>query len=329
MLFNIQRPNGTWVYNPSLALKTFLNASLVFKVIDGGTARFWSGTQYYRYIAYVVLQSGNCDGQVAGFMHVMFSQNGTTWSNPVVVDEIGANESFPCFGVGVPIEALGVYYDNTDTLFIIALEGNIAVLNTYQLQNNTFTYLYTASRFNPTAVTYNLTLSPIGLFSPNLPGYWLPRFFINIDFVYNPVNLSVYITRSYSYPYDPNTNGVVSRCTACGNAGLPVATLPNRGQIYKMYIGGNPNVLGTGTWTKLADWGVNRGYPYWNGTQCSMAFLVPGQTYIQNTDVDGITLERGPRGEFTTATAYTSNKTRTYTNCVPAPYTHSKFSFTP
>lgn len=263
---NIKR-NGSWVYNESIKVIDYGygNGSIaVMDVIRAGSAVFYNthNSQYYRYVMYLVNQTGGWFTDpifTAGVMAVAFSNDGINWVGPYDVNNPGA---YNC-NEGVCIEYGGVFFDGT-TLYIIALEGNIATLENGVMGNETLTYLYLASANDPATVTAcnnKASISNNGIFSPNLPGYHLPNFFINASIAFRPSTGTLYLSRGYPYPSDYSGADSIP-CGDLTGCLTGLATLPQRIQTYSMSLGASPNLslLYSGTWNLVGDWGYQQGY---------------------------------------------------------------------
>lgn len=272
---------------------------------------------YYKYIMYQGYQPGSCDGQVAGFLYVAFSNDGICWTEGREAHRAGG-PSFPCYPghtETVPIEQMQAI-DGGDKLYLVGVEGDINALippadSTYRhwtTMDRTLTAVGWASYDRPDIV--NLFASPevsaSGVFLPvtgpsnstHTNRYAPYAYFMNLAIGYDAASGYLYLGRGYPYPYDrgskslagtgiwdpptyynvpttaqetnyelvgPNGTSSVEGC-------LPAPyTLPNRIQIYRMYIGSIQNIgqIATGTWTLVADMGGQYGFGFkwgWGNT---------------------------------------------------------------
>ncbi|HEX7151727.1 MAG TPA: hypothetical protein VF618_09590 [Thermoanaerobaculia bacterium] len=303
-----------WVYQRSPVVIQLPSPSSVLTqaVLYSATAKYRDTTDNvtYKYLMYLIYQPGaqppapSCDGQVAGFLYVSFSQNGTCWTTPRPATRPGGPQ-FACLpGVTntVPILAASAI-DGGQTIHLTGLEGDIV----NQLANpanmdQTMTAFGTASVSDPATITILGTLSAAGLFLPQAPG--IPSagnrnrayaYFINHQTAWDETTGDFYIARGYPWPFDRNAaapltptlyqveeqklNGSLVR--SCH--GSP-ATLTNRIQLYRMNIGSLANVaqLATGTWTLVRDTGGTAGFHRTDRNSMMETItptpLVPGQT---------------------------------------------------
>lgn len=80
----------------------------------------------YRFIMYEGTQPGSCDGVIAGFAYVSFSNDGVCWTEARELHRSGG-PSFPCYpghNEIVPIEQYQVI-DGGDWMWLVGVEGNI------------------------------------------------------------------------------------------------------------------------------------------------------------------------------------------------------------
>lgn len=268
---------------------------------------------YYKFIMYQGYQPGSCDGQVAGFLYVAFSNDGVCWTEGREVHRAGG-PSFPCYPGHVntvPIEQMQAI-DGGDRLWLIGVEGDInalvppadATFNRWNAMNRTQTYIGWASYTNPDVVNLISTpeLTANGMFrpvtgpaNPSHPDRYSPyNYFMNLAIGFDAASGYFYIGRGYPYAYDrgskalagtgvydpPSTYNVPTAAqeqdvqlygpngwsSVEGCLGAPY-TLPNRIQIYRMYIGSLANMaqLATGTWQLVADMGGQYGFSFKSG----------------------------------------------------------------
>ena len=136
----------------------------------GPTAVLYSSTPKYNYagtnysfLMYLVFQPSDCNGKVAGFLHVAFSNDGVCWIQPVPVTRYGGPGPYQCYPFisnTVPTEAMSAV-DGGDTVYLIGVEGDVHQLvqdepYTSYWMSQTQTYIATAptSTFSgPTVIT--------------------------------------------------------------------------------------------------------------------------------------------------------------------------------
>ena len=269
---------------------------------------------YYKYLMYQGMQPAACNGSVAGFLYVAFSNDGTCWTPGREVHRPGG-PSFPHCYPGhtetVPIEQMQAI-DGGDRLWLIGVEGNIKELvpdidGTYRhwtAMDRTQTYMGWASYTQPDVV--NLVnppeLTANGMYHPTTgprnyvhsTRYRPYAYFMNLTIGFDAATGYFYIGRGYPYTYDrgsmtlagtgvwdpptyfnvPTTaqeqgrelDGPNGRSSVEGCLPAPY-TLPNRIQIYRMYIGSMSNIgqLASGSWELTADLGGSQGFGFKSG----------------------------------------------------------------
>lgn len=271
---------------------------------------------------YLVRQPAACDGTVAGFLYVAFSNNDLTWTTPQKVLKSSNNVYFSCLasfdgdGYGSPVEAAGGFFHGNQ-IWLAGIEGNLSALTPISSHTQTKTYLATAPPFNPALITIHGQLSANGMVNPNADGKTLFRYFVNLNLAYDSGSGMLYITRVYPYPYDTSAPGFVSACTArCAVSSYNVAALPNRGQIYRMSVGANIANALSGTWQLLYDVGQNQGFNRLLGSSCTATALISPQSLLDGLDVDAISLLHTPLGGLhSSRQAYIAQKGRYPTSC--------------
>lgn len=287
-------------------------------------------SHYYKYIMYENAQPGNCNGQVAGFVHVSFSNDGVCWTDSRVVHRPGG-PTFPCFPGQteiVPVEQFQAI-DGGDRMWLVGVEGNIdelvpppdATYRHWTAMDRTQTAMGWASYYDPTTIylVEPIELTANGMFLP-VTGPWnysqMTRYapyayFINLAIGFDAQSGYFYIGRAYPYPYDRGSmtlagTGISDPPTFYNvptweqdESCLPAPyTLPNRIQIYRMYIGSLFNIsqLGTGTWEFIGDYGGFQGYGFktgWSGP----TYLVYNQNNIGH-DFGAISFLRDRNGNL-------------------------------
>ena len=272
---------------------------------------------YYKYIMYQGYQPGSCDGQVAGFLYVGFSNDGICWTSPREVHPPSGGPWFDCYPGHfntIPTEQVSAV-DGGDKMYLISVEGDIHNLVppsdekdyygnlTYRRWSNmqqTLTNVWWASYANPQIVNLanSQFVSWLGMYLPRSRTnstqtlrYAPYAYFMNLQMAYDAASGYLYLGRGYPYGYDrgsfelsgdgssdppsdynvpsftqlqerflygPNGYSLVEGC-------LPAPyTLPNRIQVYKMYIGSLSNIASIvyGTWTLVADLGGAWSYTF-------------------------------------------------------------------
>lgn len=243
---------------------------------------------HYKYMMYSVSQPRDCDGVVLGFLYVSFSMEGTCWTGLRQVTRTGG-PSFPCHpGVTntVPVETVAAV-DSLSQIYLMGIEGDTAPLADPTQMNRTQTYIGTTTYQNPhilnligsAEVSANGIVSPSGVTSGDIERYRPYNYFMNLDMTYDESTGYLFVGRAYPYPFDRNAASPNTPCPwqsqvqylydATRGQDAPVqgclappGTLPNRVQVYKMYIGSLSNIstILTGTWTLVGDYGGSVGY---------------------------------------------------------------------
>lgn len=198
-------------------------------VLYSSTAKYLdvtTGTNY-KFLMYLGLQPGACDGKVGGFIYLSFSNDGICWTPPRQATRAGG-PWFPCNPYAtdtVPVESGGAI-DGGSTIYIVGIEGNFYELapplteldadgftpRRYNNMNRTLTGLATASPSNPGVLTLlsQPELSAAGVFSPNNgpnnmsnpTRYRTYAYMMNLQIAWDALNGDFFIGRAYPYPYD-------------------------------------------------------------------------------------------------------------------------------
>lgn len=288
-----------------------------------GKYRDDGGFTQYKYLMYLVSQPNVCDGSVAGFLYVSYSNNGTCWTKPQLAVRNGG-PSFACLpdvGNTVPVEDMAAI-DGGGTIYLMGIEGDISLLSSYVYMDRSQTHIATASPDFPRHLTLIGTgeVSNAGIVSPSgVTGsirYKPYNYFINMDMAFDATTGYLYAARAYPYPFDryalrTNFGGSHVPCDWQAAEGLlwnaqrgkysrvkgcyaSPAVLPNRTQVYRMYIGSLSNFsqLLTGTWQLMADWGGNVGYTNASLTACNTG--PGGAVYTQRNDPSQQDIGRDP-----------------------------------
>jgi len=119
----------------------------------------------------------------------------------------------------------------------------------------------------------------------------------NINLAYDPTTRYMYMTRAYAYPFDA-TAATAGEIPCNGLMAKGLAMLPNRCQLYRMYLGAGfiLDTLYTGTWEPLGDWGGEKGYYLnENGAGCRPYGTMDDMTRVQG-DVHTLNLVRTHQG---------------------------------
>ena len=305
---------GIWQYPVNVPVIQFpggINTTAMGSVIYDSSAPF----NGYEYVMFFTNQPGDVAGfwalfggsppciveeptsVGAGLVYVSFSHNpGSGWTTPC---------QFSIDGVHTVLteQVSAIYYDGT--IYITIFEGDFGIISA-NLNTITYAYMATALPSDPTRGTrinagyYSLDgvtgFNPgITLTSPNTTDD--NPFFVNLDTAFDPATGDFFVSRSYAYPFDVTafTSGEVP-CDVPSPKGM--TTYPNRGQLLKMNLGNPPNVqlLFTGTWELVADYGAGIGYgTSTNGGTCTPTPLQDGQTDIGG-QVNTMSILRTPEG---------------------------------
>ena len=253
----------------------------------------------YSYVMYQVVQPPECIPESAGYMQVVFSNDGICWTNPRWATRVGGPMS-QCLAIwdSVPVEQVTAIDDGTD-IKLIGVEGSIPYLSNYMNMNETAVigyspaadpsrvYLYEWPKVTALGVVSPYTLHP--WWSYSYENRFQPyNYFMNLQAAYDSSTGDLYIGRGYPYPFDrgPGYYGDLrdsllvpgwgqadavmmwdphlNRDVQVGGCNSAPATLPNRIQVYKMHIGSMSNFAALGStssyWTLLSDLGGETGY---------------------------------------------------------------------
>jgi hypothetical protein len=302
-----------WAYSRSIPVHWFTSpGSLVVNaVLYSPTAKYSGGySTAYKYVMYATYQPKACDGLVAGFAMISFSNDGTCWTTPEPLRKEGgpSAECAPDLGTDlVQVESFDAIDTGNNFILLLGIEGNVQTLVDYSNMDSTLTawgysnfpdmrQLYMPSTHNVTSAGI---VSPAGIASTNLR-YKTYSYLINPALAWDAAHGDLYLTRAYPYPFDRygadvpslrqqfpkrfytnpyllDANGYPSAQEVEGCVPSP-AILPNRVQVYKMHLGSlayaNLSQLSTGTWTLVSDIGNNVGYE-WQATQQNIAIAAP------------------------------------------------------
>ena len=294
-----------YTYSPAVMTHAAPSSNIPGAVLYSSTARYYDTVSQasYRYVMYESFQPSSCDGIVAGFLYVAFSNDGICWTPHRPATRLGG-PTFSCHAIAnsVPIEQVTAI-DGGDRIWLVGAEGDIQnqLMHAFNM-NRTMTSLGWASTSDPTDVTLHSTpeLTNSGVFLPSTgpssvhPDRYKPyAYFFNLQMAWDASSGYLYIGRAYpypfdrgpwdlaDYPYDANTPTYYEVNNGCAG---PPATFPNRVQIYKMYLGSlsNMGLITTGSWTLVSDTGGSLGYAfnYWPGGPSPQTPLVANQTSV-------------------------------------------------
>jgi len=220
--------------------------------------------------------------------------------------------------------------DSGTKIYLMAMEGDVALLVPPENMNQTFASWYTSEYTTATAaqrplhytVSVQGVVNPLGdpyylPYTPNDPARFMPyAYFFNLTTAYDPTNGYLYVTRAYPYPYDRRAtynptytpsmaqrqvtflwnSYAGARQNVQGCAESP-ATYPNRYQVYRMYIWSPENfeLVNWKTWELVSDNGGAVGYENLNGSPVPLTH--PNQT-AGTRDAGAATLFRTKSGNL-------------------------------
>jgi hypothetical protein len=224
-----------WLYSSSPAVIEYVapTSSGPGNVLYSATPRYYDSVSQhsYKFLLYLNHQPGVCNGVIAGFLAISFSDDGICWTPPRIAHR-GGGPSFPCLPGEtntIPIEQITAIDSGGDLIWLVGVEGNIDELAppmeevdgcetcyTYRrLQNmeRTQTYLGVALPANPGTIYLNQPypeLTKHGIYLPHTGPYntthgsrYQPYpYFINLQVAYDATSGDFYIGRGYPYPYD-------------------------------------------------------------------------------------------------------------------------------
>jgi hypothetical protein len=302
-----------WAYAKSIAVSWFPNpGSLVVNaVLYSPAPKYQRGySMTYKYAMYATYQPKACDGDVAGFAMVSFSNDGTCWTTPEPLRHQGGPSMPDCApDLGsdlVQVESFDAI-DAGNMILFIGIEGQVSTLIDYTNMNETLSSwgysnlpdMRTLYLPIPHDVSKAGIISPEGIPSNN-QRYKTYAYLINPAIAWDEANGNLYLSRAYPYPFDRHYADVpslrqqypkgffVNPYLVDGN-GYPTlqevegcvpapAVLPNRVQVYRMHLGtlafSNLLKISTGTWTLVSDIGNNVGYE-WQATQQNIPIAAP------------------------------------------------------
>lgn len=284
VFYNIRTTDPTgvrrWKWSRSQELFDLGTASAqVTDVLYDPSGAFYNSADggHYDYLMYIVNQP-SCEPGVAGLLQVAFSNNGECWTNPVWVRYPSGTPTTNCGGQAisaVQVESVGAVL-GAERIYLLGIEGNLSFLADPANMSSTQTYHGYSFKADPSVVYLQGPVSGSGMFNPVMSGGVAPtyetyHYFMNLAIAYSAGDGYLYASRAYPYPF---TRVPDSAITPCGSQGTSwckksPATLPNRVQIYRMYIGSLANIglVQTGTWQLVKDVGHQSGY--WNSLQGS------------------------------------------------------------
>lgn len=223
-----------WLYSYSPAVIQYVapTSSGPGNVLYSPTPRYYDSVSQrsYKFIMYQVHQPGSCNGVIAGFLYISFSDDGICWTPPRAAHRNGG-PSFPCLPGEtsiIPVEQISAIDAGGDLIFLVGVEGNINELAppvdetsgcdtcyTYRRYSNmarTLTFLGVAYPWAPGNVflSYPPELTASGMFLPQTGPFnnnhgdrYRPyAYFMNLQVAYDATRGDLYIGRGYPYPYD-------------------------------------------------------------------------------------------------------------------------------
>lgn len=250
-------------YSPAVIQYTAPASAGPAPVHYSSTAKYRDTTTgtLYKYLMYQAFQPGSCDGIVAGFLYVSFSNDGICWTPPRKVTRPGG-PSFSCYPSitdTVPIEAMSAV-ESGSTLYLVGVEGDINQLappvtvldpngepRRYNNMDQTLTAIGTASTNDPATITILGGVSSAGMLIPdsgpangaNPNRYKGYAYFMNLQTAWDATTGDFYISRGYPYPYDRGTEAPIGRFDPPTNAD---GNTPTASQRAFTYIGASPVV---------------------------------------------------------------------------------------
>jgi len=290
-----------WQYSHSIKILDLGQASAgPSTVLYSSTAKYRDTLDvtgaHYNYVMYAVSQPGSCNGGVLGYLYVLYSNDGLCWTAPRRVTVTGGPTAICGPDAGktkmVATEAVSVI-DAGNTIQLLVMEGTNSLLVPHTAMNRTYAHIGHTSPeapdqlawyggFNADIVTFGV-LSPFGI--PGVVRYQTYSYFMNLDMAFDPASGYLYVARAYPYPFDRNADvgpadvpchwqgdvvnvwdPVLGGYAVVAGCNMAPSTLPNRIQIYRMYLGNMsqfPNIAypsGNYVWDLVADWGGDVGY---------------------------------------------------------------------
>jgi len=216
---------------------------------------------------------------IAGHLCYSFSSDGLHWTHPMTAVWAGSSQQPKDCNEqrgDILVEEVSAFHTNDSTLHLITVEGDINALISRGFGGRTNTFHLTASPSAPHRMSFLGELSPANVqdFKPASPSFDNYHPFVNLDAGFESVTHSVYMLRSYPYPFDE------AQQLPCSVNGPFYATWPNRGQVYWMWGGSSGTNIDRITnwsnpWTLDYDLGRSVGWTapqYWcGGTPLSTA----------------------------------------------------------
>ena len=223
----------TWryAYSPEVIRYDNPTSTIVSAVLFNATEKYRDTTTntLYKYVMYSIFQPKPCDGVVAGFIYLSFSNNGFCWTPPRQAVRPGG-PAFSCAGItnSVPVEAMSAI-DAGSTIYLVGVDGDIVnqlappvtVLDPdgnprrYNNMNRTKSALGTASPNDPAAISVLGEITANGMFVPtygpsnpsNPQRYKSYTYLIDMDIAWDPTTGNFYVGRAYPYAYDRGSLG--------------------------------------------------------------------------------------------------------------------------
>lgn len=307
VLMNIQRPNGTWMYNPSRVAIQFLDNGQVGQGTGGvATVMKSPASPYfnardghsYSYIMYTGYQRPNDPS--AGSACVAFSNDGLTWTQAITLVTDPSHPWHDCGSGGeVALESYAAFHRTGSEIHLFGLSGDLAALTANDGVGPSLTYFYKAQVSSPHVLQLVGQVNSGGLYTPNMSGGRKDNFFRNLDVTYDPMSGKLFVFRVTPYPYKPNTGTDPTQWVPCsGVCPHTLATFPMRGQIYYMQTDGATwKATSTIPWTLLADGGGSTGWSTTTSGSCAPFPLV--DSMVQRAigyDLDSLSIKKNSDG---------------------------------
>jgi hypothetical protein len=300
--------NDAWQFSQGQVVLQSDGAVAMGTVLISATNVFRSpaGPSYKRLTYYIYEPPTKPPGElIAGWVCLMYSNDGLSWTPPVMATTNSASSPPPCTGNGslteqVPAEMVGAFRDTGD-LWLAVMNGRVQDLIDGALMETkrTETDLYSSVITQPWVISREGEFSPQGIERPNTGGRWNHGYGINLDFTYNPDDLSVYFTRVYPYPLDFDPGFPCNNPSTPPSCNTGLTALPVRAQIYKMPVpGGTVKEFLNGTWQLVADYGASVGYRDDLSSVCESTPLAFSFQEALGLDIDSIKFYKDHNGQI-------------------------------
>jgi hypothetical protein len=194
-------------------------------VLYSPTPRYFDSASgsWYKFLMYQIQQPSACNGVVAGFLYISFSNDGICWTPSQRATHSGG-PSFPCLPGAtdtIPIEQMSAIDGGGDQIWLVGVEGNANELAPapdytglrWSHMSRTLTNVGWAYLWSPgwvTLLTPSFELSVGGMFLPtNGPAnlccsdrYFPYAYFLNMQIAYDQSTGEFFIGRGYPYSFD-------------------------------------------------------------------------------------------------------------------------------